>query len=38
VHDLLTRHLRGIRDGREDPSVGVTADRADVPLDPEDRP
>jgi len=35
VHDLLTRHLRGIRDGRtEDPSAGVTG----IPVDTEDTP
>jgi HAMP domain-containing protein/anti-sigma regulatory factor (Ser/Thr protein kinase) len=35
VHDLLTRHLRGIRDGRsEDPGAGVPTDR----IDAEDRP
>ena len=31
VHDLLTRHLRGIRDGRnEDPGAGGAADRIDA--------
>lgn len=30
VHDLLTRHLRGIRDGREEQTVGVTTDRVDA--------
>ena len=34
VHDLLTRHLRGIRDGREDGVTGVVGD----PTDGEDRP
>jgi hypothetical protein len=34
VHDLLTRHLRGIRDGREDGVAGVVED----PIDAEDRP
>ncbi len=34
VHDLLTRHLRGIRDGREDGASGIVGD----PIDAEDRP
>jgi len=29
VHDLLTRHLRGIRDGRDDRSTRVPADHTD---------
>jgi len=38
VHDLLTRHLRGIRDGRDEPVGGVTVDPLPDRFDPEDRP
>ena len=38
VHDLLTRHLRGIRDGRDEQVGGVAVDPIPDPLDPEARP
>jgi hypothetical protein len=37
VHDLLTRHLRGIRDGREGAEGGAAGVVGD-PIDAEDRP